>query len=47
MVLEHFNLHIAHGERVAFVGKSGAGKTTLVQLISRFYDVTGGEGSAD
>lgn len=41
-VLEHCSLHIAHGERVAFVGESGAGKSTLVQLISRFYDVTGG-----
>ncbi|MDO4168954.1 MAG: ABC transporter ATP-binding protein [Lachnospiraceae bacterium] len=41
-VLEHCSLHIAHGERVAFVGESGAGKTTLVQLISRFYDVTDG-----
>lgn len=41
-VLEHCSLKIAHGERVAFVGESGAGKTTLVQLISRFYDVTQG-----
>lgn len=41
-VLWHCNLHIAHGERVAFVGESGAGKTTLVQLLSRFYDVTEG-----
>lgn len=41
-VIAHCNLHIAHGERAAFVGESGAGKTTLVQLISRFYDVTEG-----
>ena len=41
-VLEHCSLHIAHGERMAFVGESGAGKTTLGQLISRFYDVQEG-----
>lgn len=41
-VLERCSLHIAHGERMAFVGESGAGKSTLVQLISRFYDVNGG-----
>ncbi len=42
-VLSHVNLHIASGEKIAFVGASGAGKSTLMQLISRFYDVTEGE----
>lgn len=42
-VLKDINLHIQNGERVAFVGESGAGKTTLVELISRFYDVTAGD----
>lgn len=41
-VLEHCKLSISHGERMAVIGESGAGKTTLVELISRFYDVTGG-----
>ena len=38
-VLKQFNLHIAAGERVALVGPSGAGKTTLFQLLQRFYNV--------
>ena len=38
-VLKHMTLHINPGETVAVVGPTGAGKTTLVSLISRFYDV--------
>ncbi len=38
-VLKQLNLHIAAGERVALVGPSGAGKTTLFQLLQRFYNV--------
>ena len=41
-VLEHVSLHIRPGETVAVVGPSGGGKSTLCQLIPRFYDVTGG-----
>ncbi len=41
-VLKHINLTVNHGETVAFVGNSGGGKTTIVSLLPRFYDVTSG-----
>lgn len=41
-VLSHINLKIQKGETVAFIGATGCGKTSLVNLIPRFYDVTGG-----
>ena len=41
-VLEHINLSIEPGRTLALVGPSGGGKTTLVSLLPRFYDVTGG-----
>lgn len=41
-VLKHFDLDIAPGEKVAFVGATGAGKTTLASLVLRFYEPTQG-----
>ncbi len=42
-VLSHINLTINKGQTVALVGKSGSGKTTMVDLLPRFWDVTEGE----
>lgn len=47
VVLEGINLNIRAGQTVAFVGPSGAGKTTICSLIPRFYDVTEGAISID
>ncbi|OLS36914.1 ABC transporter ATP-binding protein [Bacillus sp. MRMR6] len=46
-VLENINLNVRAGETVAFVGPSGAGKTTICSLIPRFYDVNIGDISID
>ena len=42
-VLQGVNLKIKDGERMALVGQSGAGKSTIIELVSRFYDVQEGE----
>ncbi|WP_284615783.1 ABC transporter ATP-binding protein [Aquabacterium humicola] len=41
-VIEHFNLRIEPGEKIGLVGRSGAGKSTIVNLLLRFYDVEAG-----
>ncbi|MDO4699682.1 MAG: ABC transporter ATP-binding protein [Moraxella sp.] len=46
-LFRQFNLHIKAGEKVGLVGKSGAGKSSLVNLLLRFYDVHGGKISID
>jgi len=46
-VLKNINLHIKPGEKIAIVGPTGSGKTTLVYLLARFYDVTSGSISID
>ena len=41
-LIEHLNLEVEHGKRVAIVGPTGCGKTTLINLLMRFYDVDSG-----
>ena len=43
LVLEHFNLMVRQGTSVAIVGETGAGKSTLVNLVCRFYEPTKGQ----
>lgn len=42
-LIEHLNLSVKPGQRIAIVGPTGCGKTTFINLLMRFYDVTGGE----
>ena len=46
-VLQDIDLHIKSGQTVALVGQTGAGKTTMISLLARFYDVTGGRITVD
>lgn len=46
-LIEHLSLAVPSGSRVAIVGKTGSGKTTLINLLMRFYDVDGGQVCVD
>ncbi|MEI4770159.1 ABC transporter ATP-binding protein [Psychrobacillus sp. FJAT-51614] len=46
-ILNHVDFHVNAGETVAFVGMSGGGKSTIISLIPRFYDVTSGSVQID
>lgn len=46
-LIKNFNLNVKKGSRVAIVGKTGCGKTTLVNLIMRFYDISSGKITID
>ncbi len=42
-LIENLNLAVSSGQRIAIVGRTGSGKTTLINLLMRFYDVNGGQ----
>lgn len=46
-ILEHFDLHVSPGETIALVGPTGAGKTTVINMLTRFYDVDAGSVTID
>ncbi|MCD8096114.1 MAG: ABC transporter ATP-binding protein/permease [Ruminococcus sp.] len=47
LVLKGLNLDVKNGQKIAIVGATGSGKTTIVNLLTRFYDINGGEITVD